>query len=91
VNRHLVAVEVGVERRADQRVNLNRLAVHQLRLEGLNAQRCKRWGAVQQNRMLLDDLFERVPNFGRKRSTMRRAVLMLVVKPFCTSASLRTA
>ena len=50
VHGHLVAVEVGVERGADQRVNLDGLAFHQHRLEGLNAQAVQRWSAVQQHR-----------------------------------------
>ena len=62
MNRHLVAVEVGVERRANQRVDLDRLAFHQHRLECLNAKTVKRWSAVQKHRMVLDDLFQNVPN-----------------------------
>lgn len=42
VDRHLVAVEVRVERAADQRVQLQGLALHQLRLEGWMPRRC-RW------------------------------------------------
>ena len=37
VHRHLVAVEVGVERGADERVDLDGLALDQDRLEGLDA------------------------------------------------------
>ena len=37
VDRHLVAVEVRIEGRADQRVKLDRLPVDQDRLEGLHA------------------------------------------------------
>ena len=61
VHRHLVAVEVGVERVADERMDLDRLAVHQDRLERLDAQSVQRRRAVQQDRMLPDDLFQRVP------------------------------
>ena len=50
VDRHLVAVEVGVERGADQRMNLDRLAFHQHRLERLNAEAVQRGSAVQQDR-----------------------------------------
>ena len=64
VHRHLVAVEVGVERRADQRVQLDRLALDQQRLEGLDAQAVQRRSAVEENRVLLDDLFEDVPHLG---------------------------
>ena len=62
VHRHLVAVEVGVEGRADQRVNLDCLALHQHRLKGLNAQPVQRGRAVQQHRVVLDDLFKNVPH-----------------------------
>src|ERR1022692_4956799 len=62
VNRHLVAVEVGVERRADQRVNLDGLAFHQHRLKSLNAQAVQRRSAVQQHRVVLDDFFQDVPH-----------------------------
>ena len=60
---HLVAVEVGVVRRADQRMQMDRLTLDQHRLEGLNAQTMERRCAVEQHRMLLDDLFENVPDF----------------------------
>ncbi len=59
---HLVAVEVGVEGGADQRVNLDGLAFHQHRLEGLNAEAVKGRGAVQQHRVVLDDFFKDVPH-----------------------------
>src|SRR3712207_8932508 len=47
VHRHLVAVEVRVERVTDERVDLDRLALHENRLEGLDAQAVERRGAVQ--------------------------------------------
>ncbi len=52
VHGHLVAVEVGVERRADERVDLDGLALDQLRLEGLDAQAVQGRRAVQQHRVL---------------------------------------
>src|SRR5262249_40935186 len=61
VDRHLVAVEVGVERRADQRVNLDGLAFDEDRLEGLDTEAVERGSAVQQNGVVLDDFFEDVP------------------------------
>ena len=64
VDGHLVAVEIRVERGADQRVNLERLAFDQHRLESLNAEAVQRGSAVEQNRMVFDDLFEDVPNHG---------------------------
>ena len=42
VHGHLVTVEVRVERRADQRVDLDGLALDQLRLEGLDAEAVQR-------------------------------------------------
>ena len=62
VHGHLVAVEIGVERGADQRVQLDRLALDQHRLEGLDAEAVQGRGAVQQHRVLADHLFEDVPN-----------------------------
>ena len=62
VHGHLVAVEVGVERGADQRVDLDGLALDQLRLERLDAQAVQGRCAVQQHRVLGDDLFEHVPD-----------------------------
>ena len=63
VNGHLVAVEVGVERRADERMDLDGLALDEHRLEGLDAEAVERRCAVQENRMLFDDALERVPHF----------------------------
>ena len=62
VHGHLVAVEVGVERRADERMQLDRLAFDQHRLERLDAQTVQRRRAVQQHRMLTDHLFEDIPD-----------------------------
>ena len=59
---HLVTVEVGVERGTDQRVQLDGLALHQLRLEGLDAQAVQGRRAVEQHRVRGDDLFEDVPH-----------------------------
>ena len=64
VDGHLVAVEVGVERRARQRVQTNGLALDQHRLERLDAQSVERRCSVEQNGMLLDNLFENVPHLG---------------------------
>ena len=66
VARHLVAVEVGVVARADQRMQLDRAAFPEDRLEGLDAEAVQRRGAVQQDRMLLDDVGEDVPHFRRE-------------------------
>ena len=62
VHGHLVAVEVGVERRAHERVDLDRLALDEHGLERLDAEAVERWRPVQEHRVLLDDLFEHVPH-----------------------------
>ncbi len=64
VHGHLVAVEVGVEGRADQRVQLDRLALDQYRLESLDAEAVQRGRAVQHHRVLADHVFEDVPDLG---------------------------
>mgnify|MGYP003694199685 CR=1 FL=1 len=64
MDRHLVAVEVRVERGADERVDLDRRALDEDRHERLDAQAVERGGAVQQDRVVLDDLFEDVPDLG---------------------------
>ena len=63
VHSHLVAVEVGVEGRTDERMQLNRLALDQHRLEGLDAEAMERGRAVEHHRMLADDLVEDIPDF----------------------------
>src|SRR5690606_721443 len=63
VHRHLVAVEVGVERRTDERVQLNRLTFDQHRLERLDAKTVQRRRTVQEHGMLANDFFEDVPHF----------------------------
>ena len=62
VDGHLVAVEVGVECRTSQRVQLDRFAFNQHRFKGLNAETVQRRSAIQQNRVVFDDFFENVPN-----------------------------
>ena len=62
VHSHLVAVEVGVEGGADERMQLDGLALDEHRLEGLDAQTVQGWCAVQQHRMVDDDLFQHVPH-----------------------------
>ena len=62
VNGHLIAIEIGVEGGADQRMNLDGFAFNQYGLERLNTQAVKSRGAVQQNRVVFNDLFQNVPN-----------------------------
>ncbi len=67
VDGHLVAVEVGVESVADERMDLDRLAFDEHGLERLDAEAVERRCAVQEYRMLGDHLFEDVPDLGRHR------------------------
>src|SRR4030095_12140313 len=47
VHRHLVTVKVGVESSTHKRMNLDRFAFNQHRLECLNTQTVERWSSVQ--------------------------------------------
>src|SRR5215211_4632703 len=64
VHRHLVAVEVRVEGGTDQRVDLDGLALDEHRLERLDAETVERRRAIQEHRVLLDDILQDVPNLG---------------------------
>ena len=61
---HLIAVEVGVESGADQRMDLDGLALNQDRLESLDTQAVQGRRAVKHHRMLGDDFLEHVPDLG---------------------------
>ena len=63
VHRHLVAVEVGVVRRAHQRMQLDGLAFDQHRLECLDAEAMQGRRAVEHHRMFADHFFQDVPDF----------------------------
>ncbi len=67
VHGHLVAVEVGVEGVAHERVHLDRLALDEQRLERLDAQAVQRGRAVEQHGVLVDDLLEHVPHLADHR------------------------
>ena len=62
VDGHLVAVEVGVEGRADERVDLNRRAVDEDGLERLDAKAVQGRRAVEQYRSLLDHALQHFPD-----------------------------
>ena len=64
VDGHLVTVEVGVEGRTGQRVQLDGLALDQLGLEGLDTQTVQCRGTVQQHRVPLHDVLQDVPDDG---------------------------
>ena len=58
---HLVAVEVSVEGRTHQRMQLDGLALYQDRLKGLDTQSVQGRGTVQHNRMLFDNILQHIP------------------------------
>ena len=64
VNSHLVAVEVGIECRTCQRVQLNGLAFNHAWLECLDTQTVKCRGTVEQHRMTLHHIFKDIPYHG---------------------------
>ena len=64
VNGHLVTIEVRVEGGADERMDLDGFTFNEHGLEGLDAETVQRRGAIQQDRVILDDLFEDVPDDG---------------------------
>ena len=64
MDRHLVAIEVGVEGRADERMQLDGLTLDQHGLERLNAEPVKRRRPVQHHRMLADHLLQDIPDLG---------------------------
>ena len=59
---HLVAVEVGVERRTHHRVEANRLAFDEHGLERLDRKAVERRSAVQEHCLVLDHLVQDVPH-----------------------------
>src|SRR5690606_11712103 len=65
VHGHLVTVEVGVVRGADQRVQLDGLAFDQNRLERLDTQTVQGRRAVEQHGVFTDDFGENVPDLGQ--------------------------
>ena len=62
MHRHLVAVEVRVVRRANERVQADCVAFDKHGFERLNRKSVERRSAVQKDRMLLDYIFQSVPD-----------------------------
>src|SRR4051794_18491426 len=60
---HLIAVEVGIESFAHQRMKLNGVAFDEDRLERLNAHAMERGRTIEEHRMIADHLFEDIPHF----------------------------
>jgi hypothetical protein len=65
VHGHLVTVEVRVERGADERVDSDGLSFDEHRLESLDAESVKGRRTVQQHRVIANDLFKNLIDFGR--------------------------
>ena len=63
INRHLVTVEVGVKRCADERMDTDRFSFDQDRLKRLDTQAVKRRRTVEKNRVAFNDLFKNIPHF----------------------------
>ena len=65
VDRHLVTIEVGVERRGGERVELNGLTLNHTGLERLDAKTVKSRGSVEEHRVVLHDILKDVPYHRR--------------------------
>ena len=76
VDGHLVAVEVGVERGADQGVDLDGLALDQLGLEGLDAEAVRVGARFSSTGCSVMTSSSTSHTTGRARSTIRLADLM---------------
>ena len=61
MDRHLIAVEVSVERRTYERVELDGSALYEYRLECLYTQTVERRSSVEHYGVVLDDVLESVP------------------------------
>ena len=61
---HLIAVEIGIEGRTDQRMELNRLSLDQDRFKGLKPKPVKGRRPVQHHGIFADDLIEGIPYLG---------------------------
>ena len=61
MNSHLVSIEIGVEGRADKRMEFYGLTLYKDRLKGLYSKPVKRRGTVKHYRMLFDNILEYVP------------------------------
>ena len=64
VHSHLVAVKIGVERGANQRMDTDGLALNKHRLKSLNAETVKGGSAIEHHGMLANHVFENVPYDG---------------------------
>ena len=60
---HLVSVEIRIESRTGQRMQLDGFSFDQFRLECLDTQTVQGRGAVEQNRMPFHYVFQNVPDY----------------------------
>ncbi len=63
MDRHLVTVEVGVEARADERVETDGSTINEHRLEGLNRETVEGRSTVKEHRVIGDDFLDDVEDF----------------------------
>src|SRR5690606_39625815 len=63
MHRHLVTIEVGVERRTNQWVQLNGFTFNKFWLEGLNRKSVQRRGTVEEYWMTFQYIFEDIPYY----------------------------
>ena len=89
VHRHLVTVEVRVERLADERVDLDRLALDEHGHERLDAESWRVGARLRSTGCSLITPSSTSHTSGRTRSTMRLALLMFCVL-FCETSSRMT-
>src|SRR5665213_440406 len=62
VHRHLVTVEIGVERCTHKRMKLNCFSFDEFWLESLNTQSVQCRSTIQKNRMSTQNIFKNIPN-----------------------------
>ena len=82
MHRHLVTVEVGVEALADQRVNLDGVALDKHRLKSLNAHAMQRRGTVQKAQGAGRWTSSRMSQIsGSRRSSIFLVLLIVSARP----------
>ena len=64
MHRHLVTVEIRIERGTNKWMKLDGLTFDQNRFEGLDAESVQGWRTVQHDRVFANDFFENIPDFS---------------------------
>ena len=64
MDRHLVSVEVGVEGRTNERMDPDGLPLHEDGLERLDSEAMQGRRAVQEHRVVLDDVLQDLVDLG---------------------------